>query len=133
MTRQLLIVDDSISMRQLVASALEDCGLEVLEAGDGVEALSKLQRSRDVALVISDVNMPGMDGLKLLGTLRRKSQFASLPVVMLTTIRDRNAIGKAQALGASAWFVKPFNPRKLLEKVMELLEQSKDTAEQQPA
>ena len=121
MARKLLIVDDSISMRQLVGAALDDCGLEKVEANDGVEALAKLQRLTDVALVVSDVNMPVMDGLKLLAILRRKPAYAQLPVVMLTTIRDREAIAKAQALGASAWFVKPFNPAKLQEKVRELL------------
>jgi len=120
--KKILIVDDSNTMRKIVTRSLRQAGLdfdEILEAGDGLEALAVLRKEK-VDLVLSDINMPNMDGLAF---LREKSADAALngiPVVMITTEAGNDIIGEAMALGALGSIKKPFTPDQIQETIGQL-------------
>ena len=120
MSAQLLIVDDSTSMRQMVAFALSSAGYAVHEAEDGQVALGRAQGQRFNA-VVTDVNMPNMDGISLIRALRGLPDYRFTPMLMLTTesAADKKAEGKAA--GATGWLVKPFNPEQLVATVQKVL------------
>ena len=120
MSKSVLIVDDSSSVRTVVGIALRGAGYEVLEASDGADGLRKLD-GRKVHLIISDVNMPGMDGLTFLKEIKKSATLKFIPVMMLTTEAgaDKMAIGKAE--GARAWMTKPFKPEQMLAAVQKLV------------
>ena len=109
----ILAVDDSNSMRQMVSFTLKQAGHEVIEAADGVEALSAV-KGKSINLVLSDVNMPNMDGLTLVKELRQLPDFKYTPILMLTTEAGANKKQEGKAAGATGWLVKPFNPEQLL-------------------
>ena len=113
MPRKILTVDDSRTMRDMVSYTLKGAGFEVLEAEDGVKALGVLATNR-VDLIITDINMPNMDGVTLVKRVRSGGAHVSTPILILTTESgdDRKASGKAA--GATGWIVKPFAPEKLL-------------------
>jgi two-component system, chemotaxis family, chemotaxis protein CheY len=113
MPRKILTVDDSRTMRDMVSYTLKGAGFEVLEAEDGLKALGVLATTR-VDLIITDINMPNMDGVTLVKRVRAGGAHASTPILILTTESgdDRKASGKAA--GATGWIVKPFAPEKLL-------------------
>jgi two-component system chemotaxis response regulator CheY len=121
MAKTILIVDDSSSLRTLVRVALTRAGYEVVEAGDGVEALQALDRAARVHLVVCDVNMPRMDGVSFLGQVRQHPRHRFIPVVMLTTEDELSARERGRQAGARAWMVKPFNPPQLLDTVSKLV------------
>ena len=116
----ILAVDDSISMRQLVAATLEDAGFEVVQAVDGVDALAKA-KTASVDLVLTDVNMPNMDGIELIRNLRSQPSYKFTPMLMLTTesAGDKKAQGKAA--GATGWIVKPFDPAQLIATIKKVI------------
>ncbi|MEN8177995.1 MAG: response regulator [Pseudomonadota bacterium] len=116
----ILAVDDSASMRQMVSFTLKGAGYEVIEAADGVEALN-IAKNKSVNLVITDVNMPNMDGISLIKELRGLSSYKFTPLLMLTTESgvDKKQAGKAA--GATGWVVKPFNPDQLLATIKKVL------------
>ena len=116
----ILTVDDSASMRQMVAFTLKGAGYEVAEAADGQEAL-QLCQGRRFSLVLTDVNMPRMDGISLIRALRALPSYRFTPILMLTTesAADKKAEGKAA--GATGWIVKPFNPDQLLATIKKVL------------
>lgn len=114
MAKTILAVDDSASIRQMLAFTLRGAGYEVIEAVDGQDALKKAVHHQ-VNLVLTDINMPGMDGLKLLELLRKLSQYQSVPILMLTTESGDDIKAKGKAAGATGWLVKPFNPKSLLD------------------
>ena len=118
---KILAVDDSTSMRQMVSFTLKGAGFDVIEASDGVEALNKA-KGEQVDLVISDVNMPNMDGIALVKELRGLPNYKYTPMLMLTTEAgdDRRAQGKSA--GATGWIVKPFNPDQLLSTIKKILD-----------
>lgn len=120
MSKTVLTVDDSPSLRQMVAFTLRGAGYEVLEAPDGRAAL-ELVRKSSVAMVLADQNMPVMDGLTLIRSLRAAPQFATLPVVMLTTESSDAMKAQGRAAGATGWMVKPFDPKRLLEVVRKVI------------
>ena len=120
MGKTVLIVDDSMSIRQLVKAALLTKGYNVVDACDGVDALNKLGSQR-VNLVISDVNMPNMDGISLLKAIKAKPEHKFTPVIMLTTESQEAKKREGQAAGARAWIVKPFQPEQMLAAVEKLL------------
>lgn len=120
-SKSVLIVDDSASIRATVSIALKGAGYNVIEALDGNDALYKLQGTR-VNLVISDVNMPGMDGITLLKRLREGPATRFLPVIMLTTEGSEDKKNQGREAGAKAWVVKPFDPVKLLDAVAKLIQ-----------
>ena len=116
-----LIVDDSVSMRKLVQGTLIEAGHKVTEAEDGVVGLEKAKQA-DVDLVITDINMPNMDGLTLLGELRKLSNFKFTPILVLTTEMDPDKKKIAKERGATGWLVKPFNPDQLLSTIQKVLD-----------
>ena len=120
MAKKILSVDDSPSIRQMVAFTLSSSGYEVIEAVDGQEGL-EIAKTRLVDLVLTDQNMPRMDGLTLTKNLRAMPTYAKVPILMLTTESgaDMKAMGKAA--GATGWLVKPFDPQKLLEVVKKVI------------
>jgi len=111
--RTILTVDDSTSMRQMVRATLQSAGYGVVEASDGQEALEYARGNR-VDLVISDVNMPGMDGIKLIGELRALPAYRLTPLLLLTTESSHEKKLEGKRAGATGWIVKPFNPAQLL-------------------
>lgn len=115
-----MIVDDSISIRQVVGIALKGAGYEVLAAEDGKDALSKLTGQK-VHLIISDVNMPNMNGIEFVSELKKKPAYKFTPVIMLTTESGETKKAQGQAAGAKAWIVKPFQPPQLLNAVSKLI------------
>ncbi|MFN7952421.1 MAG: response regulator [bacterium] len=116
----ILAVDDSPSMRKLVASTLTSAGHQVLEAEDGVAAL-RVAQGRSVQLVITDVNMPNMNGLELIGKLRGLATYKFTPILVLTTEMDPNKKQQAKASGATGWIVKPFDPDTLLATIRKVI------------
>jgi two-component system chemotaxis response regulator CheY len=110
----ILAVDDSASMRQMVAFTLKGAGYNVIEAADGQEAYEKA-RGTHVDLVLTDQNMPGMDGITLVKNLRALPAYGRTPILILTTESSDEMKAKGRAAGATGWLVKPFDPGKLLE------------------
>lgn len=117
---KILAVDDSNSMRQMVAFSLKGAGHEVTEAEDGEVAL-KIAKTRVFDLVISDVNMPKMDGLTLIKELRALPAYKFIPILMLTTESGDDKKSQGRAAGATGWIVKPFNPEQLLNTIKKVL------------
>lgn len=118
--RRVLIVDDSVSMRQMVSFTLRQGGFEVVEAGQGEEALDRLN-SNAVDLVITDLNMPVMDGITLIQNVRKQPGMKSKPILMLTTESQAAKKEQGKAAGATGWIVKPFDPDKLLSTIAKVL------------
>ncbi|MCU0760392.1 MAG: response regulator [Steroidobacteraceae bacterium] len=113
MSNVILAVDDSPSMRQMVGQTLRAAGYDVIEAADGVEAL-ELAKGRVVDLVITDVNMPNMDGITLVAQLRALPTYRLVPLLLLTTESSPERKAQGKQAGATGWMVKPFNPDQLL-------------------
>jgi len=107
-------------MRQMVSFTLKGAGYDVVEAADGVEAL-KIARTRSVNLVITDVNMPNMDGISLIRELRALPSYKFTPLLMLTTESSADKKQQGKSAGATGWIVKPFNPEQLLNTVKKVL------------
>ncbi|MFG1606845.1 response regulator [Actinoplanes sp. NPDC049265] len=120
MAKTILIVDDSASVRQVVSIALKGAGYDVVAAVDGKDALSKLDGQR-VHLIISDVNMPNMDGITFVGEARKLPAYRFTPIIMLTTESQEDKKRQAQAAGAKAWVTKPFQPDQMLTAVAKLI------------
>ncbi|HTU65724.1 MAG TPA: response regulator [Steroidobacteraceae bacterium] len=118
--RTILTVDDSTSMRQMVKATLQSAGYGVVEAADGQEAL-EYARDNAVDLVISDVNMPRMDGITLIGELRALPNYRLVPMLMLTTESSQEKKLEGKRAGATGWIVKPFNPAQLIATLKKLL------------
>lgn len=116
MSKRVLAVDDSKTMRDMVAFTLKGAGYDVLTANDGKHALDVLGKDK-VNLVITDVNMPNMDGITLVKTLRGDPSHRSTPILVLTTESDGGKKNEGRAAGATGWIVKPFEPEKLLQVV----------------
>ena len=120
MSKTLLIVDDSSSMRQTLGIALRGAGYDVVEACDGKDALGKLD-GRKFNLIISDVNMPNMDGITFVKAAKALPNYKFTPIIMLTTEAGEDKKREGQAAGARAWVVKPFKPEQLLAAVTKLI------------
>lgn len=116
----ILAVDDSASMRQMVSFTLKSAGYEVTEACDGKDALTKAKGAK-FNLVLSDVNMPVMDGITLIKELRALGDYKFTPILMLTTESTADKKQEGKAAGATGWIVKPFNPEQLLATVKKVL------------
>ena len=117
---KILAVDDSASMRQMVSFTLQGAGYEVVEASDGQDALSKAKQNQ-VDLVLSDINMPVMDGIALIKQLRTLPNYKFTPILMLTTESAADKKSEGKAAGATGWIVKPFNPDQLLNTIKKVL------------
>jgi two-component system chemotaxis response regulator CheY len=120
MAKTIMIVDDSASLRQVVSIALKSAGYETVEACDGKDALSKLD-GRKLHLIISDVNMPNMDGLTFVRAAKQLPAYKFTPVIMLTTEVSDAKKQEGQTAGAKAWVVKPFQPAQMLTAVSKLV------------
>jgi two-component system, chemotaxis family, chemotaxis protein CheY len=120
MAKTIMVVDDSASIRQVVGIALKGAGYDVIEACDGKDALAKLSGQK-VHLVISDVNMPNMDGITFVKALKENAAYKFTPVIMLTTEAGADKKSAGQAAGAKAWVVKPFQPAQMLTAVSKLI------------
>jgi len=119
MAKVILAVDDSGSMRQVVSFALRSAGYDVIEACDGADAVTRL--SGPLHMVITDLNMPQMDGVELIKHIRTKSPHKHVPIMMLTTESHPAKKEAAKAAGATCWMVKPFKPEQLLATVSRVL------------
>lgn len=118
--RKVLIVDDSVSMRQMVGFTLRQGGFEVVEAGHGQEALEKLA-ALAVDLIITDLNMPVMDGITFIRNARQMPAIKYKPILMLTTEGLASKKEQGKSAGATGWIVKPFDPEKLLSTIAKVL------------
>jgi two-component system chemotaxis response regulator CheY len=120
MAKSILAVDDSASIRQMVGFTLKSSGYEVIEAVDGMDGLEKA-KARTVNLILTDQNMPRMDGLTLIKNLRALPQYKTVPILMLTTESSDTMKQQGRAAGATGWLVKPFDPQKLVEVVKKVI------------
>ena len=120
MAKTVLTVDDSASIRQMVSFTLKSAGYEVVEAVDGMDGLDKA-KVRSCKRVLTDQNMPRMDGLSLIKSLRAMPQYRSVPILMLTTESSDTMKSQGRAACATGWLVKPFDPQKLIEVVKKVI------------
>jgi two-component system chemotaxis response regulator CheY len=121
MAQTILAVDDSASMRQMVRFTLEAAGYKVLQAEDGVEALELAKKGSAADLVLTDVNMPRMDGITLVRELRSLDKYKGIPMLVLTTESGQETKMRGKQAGATGWIVKPFNPEQLLATIARVL------------
>jgi two-component system chemotaxis response regulator CheY len=119
MSKKIMTVDDSASVRQMVAFTLKEEGFEVVEAKDGQDALSKLNSPVD--MIVTDLNMPNMDGIELIKNVRAKSDMKFIPIIMLTTESQAEKKTEGKKAGATGWIVKPFKPEQLMSVVKKVL------------
>lgn len=119
MAQTILVIDDSASLRQVVAMALQGAGYEVLQAGDGMAALALLD-GRKIGMAVCDVNMPRMNGIEFVKAAKALPAYRFLPILMLTTESQESKKEEGKAAGAKAWMVKPFSPTSLLNAVSKL-------------
>jgi two-component system chemotaxis response regulator CheY len=120
MAKTIMTVDDSSSVRQMVSLTLKGAGYSVVEGVDGKDALDKL-KANPVDMVITDLNMPNMDGITLIKNLRALPNFKFVPIVMLTTESQAQRKSDGKEAGATGWIVKPFKPQQLLDVVKKVL------------
>lgn len=121
MSQTVLIVDDSVTMRDMVAFTLTGAGFQVVQAGDGNEAVGKLANGSKPDLVVTDLNMPGMDGISLIREIRKMPTLKFTPILMLTTESSDDKKAEGRAAGATGWIVKPFNPEQFLKVLKKVL------------
>lgn len=120
MSKTIMIVDDSASIRQVVNITLKGAGYTTVQAVDGQDALNKLD-GRKLHLIICDVNMPNMDGISFVKALKQNPNYKFTPVIMLTTESQESKKAEGQAAGVRAWMVKPFKPEQMLNAVSKLI------------
>ena len=120
MAKKIMTVDDSSSVRQMVGLTLKGAGYEVSEGVDGQDALNKL-KAATVDMVVTDLNMPNMDGITLIRELRALPQYKFIPIVMLTTESQASRKQEGKSAGATGWIVKPFKPDQLLAVIKKVL------------
>ena len=120
MGKTVMIVDDSASMRQVVGFALKDAGFDVISAVDGKDALGKLTGTK-VEMIITDLNMPNLNGIELIRQVRQTAGYKFTPIVMLTTESQESRKTEGKQAGASGWIVKPFTPEQLISVVRKFI------------
>ncbi|MEE9337021.1 MAG: response regulator [Methylococcaceae bacterium] len=120
MAKTILIVDDSASVRTVVSTALKGAGYDVIQGCDGKDAISKMTGNK-IHMIISDVNMPNMDGIEFVKEVKKMPAYKFTPICMLTTESEASKMQEGKAAGAKAWIVKPFQPPKLLAAVEKLV------------
>jgi two-component system chemotaxis response regulator CheY len=124
MAKTILVVDDSASVRQHVSGTLSRAGFDTAQAADGQEGLAMVDSDRNIAMVISDINMPHMDGIEMVEKIKAKAENKALPILMLTTEGQVSLVKRAKQAGAVGWIVKPFEPSKLVQTVCHLTGES---------
>ena len=121
MDKTALIVDDSRTMRQMVAFTLTNAGFTVIEAEDGKDAVNKVSAGTKLDIIVTDLNMPEMDGITLIKELRRLTAYKFTPILMLTTESAIDKKKEGKEAGATGWIIKPFNPEVLLKTIAKVL------------
>ncbi len=121
MSKTALVVDDSPTMRQMVALTLTDAGFKVVEAEHGKDAVNKVSDGSKMDIVVTDLNMPEMDGIALIKELRKMASFKFTPILMLTTESSEDKKKAGKEAGATGWIVKPFNPELMLKVIAKVL------------
>jgi two-component system chemotaxis response regulator CheY len=119
-SKTIMTVDDSASMRQMVSFTLKKAGYEVVEAVDGVDALEKLGNGA-ISMLIADINMPNMEGIELVRRVREKPKYKFIPIILLTTESRDDRKKEGRSAGATGWIVKPFKPEQLLAVISKVL------------
>ncbi|BAI80668.1 two-component system, chemotaxis family, response regulator CheY [Deferribacter desulfuricans SSM1] len=120
MAKKILVIDDAVTMRQLVSATLKSAGFDVVDASNGKEALMKLEKDR-FNLIITDLNMPIMDGITFIKEVKKNPKYRLIPIIMLTTESGADKKEEGRKAGAKAWIVKPFKPNDLLTVVKKIL------------
>ncbi len=120
MSKTIMTVDDSASVRQMVSFTLREAGYNVIEASDGSDAISKINNA-DLNLIVTDLNMPNMDGIDLIKTVRIHPKHKYVPIIMLTTESQNEKKLEGKNAGATGWIVKPFNPEQLINVVKKVI------------
>ncbi|SCY34434.1 response regulator [Desulfoluna spongiiphila] len=120
MAQTILTVDDSASVRQMVGFTLKNAGYEVVEAVDGRDGVAKLSAG-GINMIITDLNMPGMDGIELIRKARAMAQYKFIPIILLTTESQDDKKKEGKKAGATGWIIKPFKPEQLLGVVKKVL------------
>ncbi len=119
---KILVAEDSSTMRRIIVNTLSKLGYkDVLEASNGLEALTVLKENPDVSLILTDWNMPEMDGLTFVQTLKKSKTFSKVPIIMITTMGAKEDIVKALKAGVNNYIVKPFTPQILKEKIQQVM------------
>jgi two-component system, chemotaxis family, chemotaxis protein CheY len=118
--KKIMTVDDSISIRQMVSFTLKEAGYDVIEAVDGLDGLNKA-KSNQVNMIITDLNMPNMNGIELIRNVRTLPQYKFIPIILLTTESQAEKKMEGKAAGATGWIVKPFNAEQLLAVIKKVL------------
>ncbi len=120
MAKTIITVDDSASVRQMVGFTLKEAGYQVIEASDGRDAVSKMN-GRQINLVVTDLNMPNMDGIELIKNVRANPAYKFIPILMLTTESQTEKKVEGKKAGATGWIIKPFQPEQLLNVVRKVI------------
>ena len=120
MSKKIMVIDDSVTIRQAVGYTLKNAGYDVVEAQNGLDALKQME-AQPIGLFICDVNMPGMDGIAFLKKMKENDSYKHAPIIMLTTESSKDKIAEGKDAGAKAWMVKPFVPQQLLDAVKKLM------------
>lgn len=118
---KILIIDDAKTIRQQVNFTLSKAGYEVVEAVDGLDGIAKLKENTDAKAIITDINMPNMDGLTMVATINENKELPHPPILVLTTEGATEMVQKAKKAGASGWIIKPFKPEILIEAIKKLI------------
>ncbi|MBN2343182.1 MAG: response regulator [Deltaproteobacteria bacterium] len=120
MAKTIMTADDSASMRQMITFTLKQAGYDVIEAEDGQDALKKAETA-NIDMLITDLNMPNMNGLELIEAIRGKDKYKFIPIIMLTTESDAEKKKQGKNAGATGWLVKPFQPPQLISVIKKVL------------
>ncbi len=120
MARTILVAEDSSSIRKFITLALKMAGYNVIDAVDGMDAIEKMS-GQDIDLVVTDLNMPNVDGFNLIKTIRENPKNADLPILILTSLNNERDIREAMEVGANSYLIKPFNDKKLLYEISKYL------------
>ena len=120
-SKKILIVDDSTLIREVVSKTAKNAGYEVVSASDGQEALDELQKYSDINLILTDINMPIMDGLEMIRRVKNEENLKYIPIVILTTESKESLKQQGRDLGVKAWMVKPFDEKTFLKAMMKLI------------
>ena len=119
--KKILVVDDSSMIRHVVSKSSKNMGYEVIEASNGEEGLEQLSKNEDVALILSDINMPVMNGMEMISQIKENEKLKFIPIVMLTTETKDELKQQGRDLGVKAWMVKPFNEKTFIKAITKLI------------
>lgn len=116
MKKVILVADDSATIRKFVSFSLTTKGYEIIQVSDGMEALEKLPQ-KEVDLIITDLNMPNVDGYELISTIRSNEEYLDIPIIILSSLSSQEEVSKGLSMGANSYLLKPFDPKRILYEV----------------